>query len=299
VVGCVVGVAGPRGTVYYDRKLALQYPIHSRFSTIDTIMATSEPEDELKAAFASAGSLRTWRAKQIRKDIAEWGERPIEFGFNPQGTPLYTIEETLRAFARRYSTISECIERLDKKVMLVPATILARALIETIAIGCLLAHDITRLLKPSNRDRFDSRMEKYFAGMASRDVKPVHVMDGIRHLNDVDAEYFNYLAKKHEVMKKLLAKIVPNITDETDALAKAREALSVSKAYDLLSEIAHPNGLGTQFVFPDPSNETFAEGLKARLEHSCGVAIWHGHHLLKSLNSAKAFSEQYRSLYLA
>lgn len=261
-------------------------------------MAGSKSQDEFAEAFASVASVRTWRAKQIREDLAAWGDRPIEFDFNPQGTHLYSIEETLRAFARRYSCVAECIEQLDKKTMLVPATILARALIETIAIGCLMTHDINRLLKAGNRELLDTRLQKYMVGMATRDLKPVHVLDGIRHLTNVDTSYFDYLAAKYEFLKKTLVKLVPDVGGEDDALAKAREALSITEAYDLLSEIAHPNGLGTQFIFPDPSNEEFADKVRPRLQHACGAAIWHGHHLLKSLHSVEGFANQYHALYL-
>lgn len=262
-------------------------------------MPGDKSKDAIAAAFASVGSLRTWRVKQIREDLVLWGDRPIEFDFNPEGTNLYSIEETLRAFCRRFSCVAECIEQLDKKTMLVPATILARALIETIAIGCLMAHDINRLLKAGNKDRFDARMQKYIAGMATGDIKPVHVLDGIRHLTEIDTNYFEYLAAKFEFMKRLLVGVVPDVGNEEEALAKAREALSVTAAYDLLSEIAHPNGLGTQFLFPDPSNEQFAAKVRPRLQHACGVAVWHGHHLLESLHSVEGFADQYQALFLA
>jgi hypothetical protein len=78
------------------------------------------------------------------------------------------------------------------------------------------------------------------------------------------------------------------------------ELLSVMKNYDLLSEVTHPNGLGTQFLYPDPSSDNApVTKLRQRFRHASLMAIWHCSHLLKSLTDSSDLPDRFRAVFLS
>ena len=63
--------------------------------------------------------------------------------------------------------------------------------------------------------------------------------------------------------------------------------LSVIKNYNDLSEVAHPNGVGTQFMYPDPTNENATvEMARNRFRHASMLAIWQARHLITALEKS-------------
>jgi hypothetical protein len=236
-----------------------------------------------------------WRIEGIERDLVSWATKPIDFEFDPSGTDLFSIMELSRSYATRCADFASSIRLLLRDDHVVPATVIARALIETIGIGCLFLSDMGRLITAGNRDRLDNRVKRFYTGIKGRGVEPVHVLDGIRHLEQLDKTYVKYLDDKYGLFTKFIEtikKIKPHIPDLYDVL-------SVRKNYDDLSEVAHPNGIGTQFMYPDATNEnTAVEMARSRFRHASMFAIWQAQHLITALESSADLADRYRAAFM-
>ena len=116
-------------------------------------------------------------------------------------------------------------------------------------------------------------------------------MDAMRHLDKVDAAYIEYLDRKYGVFTRFMEMAKARGEDESFG-----ETVSVIRTYNMLSEISHPNGTGTQFLFPDESNETEAvAAARTRFRGASLTAIWHGRHLVAALEQRADFPERYRT----
>src|SRR5690606_31717580 len=127
---------------------------------------------------------------------------------------------------------------------IVPAAIAGRALLETIAMGSLFLHEMRCYVDEANQVRLELRLVRFFAGFSNRDPKPIHVMDAIRHLAKIDADYVAHLDKQYGVFTAM-----DKMTRKSDGGTEAKgfaDALSMMRVYDELSEIVHPNGTGVQ-----------------------------------------------------
>lgn len=249
------------------------------------------------APLLESDPLAKGRIEAIERQIEAWAQRPIEFSFDPSGTQLFSMEELARAFAKRSFDFAKSIRSLLSKDHVIPATVIGRALIETVGMACLFLHDMDRLITVGNLQRFDARLEKYYAGIKGHHIEPVHVMDAIRHLEKIDAAYVQYLDSKHD-MFSMAAKIAKAAGQELTR-EKFVESLSVMKNYDLLSEVSHPNGIGTQFMYgqPGPVDEK-AEALRRRLYQASLMSIWSCHHLVAILEKNSDIAERYRAAFL-
>ena len=74
-----------------------------------------------------------------------------------------------------------------------------RLYFETVAMGCLYLHDMERLIAAKDHDRLESRLGRFYAGVKGEKIEPVHVMDAMRHLEEADAAYIEYLDRKYGV----------------------------------------------------------------------------------------------------
>jgi hypothetical protein len=78
-----------------------------------------------------------------------------------------------------------------------------------------------------------------------------------------------------------------------------REILSAMRNYDLLSEVSHPNALGTHFLHPDSDNEGPDVGrARLRFRHAALMAIWQSHHLLTSLSKNADLPDRFKATFL-
>jgi hypothetical protein len=77
------------------------------------------------------------RLAEIERDLQSWANKPIVFSFDPSGTDLFSMRELARSFAKRSIDLAQSIRSLLEQDRIVPATVVARALIETIGMGCL------------------------------------------------------------------------------------------------------------------------------------------------------------------
>ena len=136
-----------------------------------------------------------WRIETVEQDLDSWAAKLVDFAFDPSGEltyfPLWNYHKAMRnavpTLRRR------TIRSLLRDDHVVPATVIARALIETIDIGCLFLSDMERLIAAGDRDRLDNRVKRFYTGIKGSGVEPVHVLDGIRHLEELDKHTPKYL----------------------------------------------------------------------------------------------------------
>lgn len=235
------------------------------------------------------------RIEGIEQDLHSWAAKSVDFTFDPSGTDLFSIMELSISYAKRCADFASSIRLLLQDNHVVPATVIARALIETIGIGCLFLSDMDRLIAAGDRDRLDSRVKRFYTGIKGSGVEPVHVLDGIRHLEQLDRGYVKYLDDKYGVFTRFMEIVkkakpdVPNIY----------EMLSATNNYNDLSEVAHPNGVGTQFMYPDPTNENeTVEKAMSRFRHASVLAIWQARYLITALENSAGLPDRYRAAFM-
>ena len=159
--------------------------------------------------------------------------------------------------------------------------------------GCLYLHDMEKMIAAKDHDRLESRLRRFYAGVKGQKIEPVHVMDAMRHLNEVDAAYVQYLDHKYGMFTRFVEILRVHGEDVDGSFV---EMLSVMRTYDQLSEVSHPNGTGTQFLFPDESNEIkTVAAARARFRVASLTAIWHGRHLVAALEQRADLAERYRT----
>ena len=161
--------------------------------------------NEFEKSVLKNNSLAIERVEQIERDLRAWAVKPIEFSFNPAGTHLFSMMELAHSYARRCVDFIDAIRTLIAQNRIVPATVLGRALIETIAMGCLYIHDMQRLIAAGDRVRVGERLSRFYSGFKGQAVEPVHVMDAMRHLETIDGDYVAYLDRKYGAFTRFLA----------------------------------------------------------------------------------------------
>jgi hypothetical protein len=235
------------------------------------------------------------RIEGIEQDLHSWTAKSVEFTFDPSGTDLFSIMELSLSYAKRCADFASSIRLLLQDDHLVPATVIARALIETIGIGCLFLSDMDRLIAAGDRERLHLRVKRFYAGTKGSGVEPVHVLDGIRHLEQLDKAYVKYLDDKYGFVTRFIEIIKRTRPDIPDVY----KILSVIKNYNDLSEVAHPNGVGTQFMYPDPTNEneTFDKA-RDRFRNASVLAIWQARFLITALEQGADLPDRYRTAFM-
>lgn len=250
-------------------------------------------EEDVENLLGLQAGLREERRRGVVEALRKLADDPISFTFNPQGTQLYSIEEVKRAYARRFVSMSESSQLMMQGGDVVSAVILARALIETVAVGCFFASELERLIKAGDLDNFDKKITRFLVGSSTGEVKRIHINDALRHLHEIDQKYLTYLWDKYPDMKVVLSKLTQGKVSDPQ-LDDMKAAISITSNYDLLSEIAHPNGLGTFYIYGQPENRDEAfEHAEARLRSLVEAASWQGHHLESALNKVRTSSKEY------
>ena len=69
--------------------------------------------------------------------------------------------ELAHSYARRCVNLADAIRLLLSENQIVPAAILGRALIETVAMGCLYLHDMGKLIAAKDHDRLESKLARF------------------------------------------------------------------------------------------------------------------------------------------
>ena len=243
--------------------------------------------------------LREDRIAGIFREIQEWGNRPIEFSQDPRGTNLYSIEETKRAYCRRFIQLAITSDGLLEDGQTIVASIVARAQIETVAMAAYFVHEVSRLIRAGSLKHFNDKIERFIIGSSLEGSKqrPIHVNDALKHLQKLDNEYIRYLWTKHPIMKKLSSEIFSN-QDQPVEVEDVMATVSVIKNYDILCEVTHPNGLGTFFLLGQPENDSVAQRqVHSLLTNLTKSATWQGHHMLDALNGTVDHSDNYFDMF--
>ncbi|MBY5827105.1 hypothetical protein [Rhizobium leguminosarum] len=239
------------------------------------------------------------RLKGIKSDLSSWAESDIQFDFNPTGTDLFSIFELAYGYAKRCDDLARSIETLLRDGHVVAATIIGRALIETIAMGIFFIAEMDRLVAHGQIDNLKKRLTAFWGGSKQTDIKPIHVNDALRHFEQVDFTYVRYLDEKYRSFSALL-EVLKKAGANPEPLEKT---LSAMKNYDFLSEIAHPNGLGVQFIYPhlDGMDEKIKATANKLLDHyrfQAQMSIFQCHHLITALETTKTLAARYRAAFM-
>lgn len=239
------------------------------------------------------------RFSGIKSELSSWATAEISFEFNPEGTHLFSILELAYGYAKRCDDLTRSIESLIASGHIVPATIVGRALIETIAMGSFFISEMDRLIAHGKLENLQKRFTSFWGGSKESAIKPVHVNDALRHFEEVDAKYVRYLDAKYGVFTALFGALrkpgaEPQLPEQT---------LSAMKNYDFLSEISHPNGLGVQFIYPyidgmDEKIKAAANALLDRYRFQANMAIFQCHHLNSALETTKTLPERYQEAFM-
>ncbi|MER9069618.1 hypothetical protein NKH84_24085 [Mesorhizobium sp. M0902] len=234
------------------------------------------------------------RYTQIENDLRKFASEDMVFAFDPSGTQLFSLMELRQSYARRSVHLVESIYLLLEADEVIPAAIIGRSLIETIAMGALFLSEMNDCVRATNKERLELRLTRFFAGVAGRDPKPIHVMDAIRHLHKLDAEYVAHLDRKFGFFSELDKMRQSRANGEP--IESHADLLSMVSVYDKLSEIAHPNGAGVQYLYPDPQNEDAkVKDMRQYYKRLAVSATWQCKHLLEALEETRNLPEQYRS----
>lgn len=234
------------------------------------------------------------RYRQIEEDLRKFAFEEMRFEFDPNGTHLFSIMELRQSYARRSVDFLESIYLLLEADKIVPAAIIGRSLIETVAMGSLFLSEMKECVQSANLERLELRLARFFAGITGRDPKPIHVMDAMRDLDKLNADYVKYLDDKHGLFSAFEKMLHP--TGEGGQTEKYVDMLSMMRVYDALSEIAHPNGTGVHYLYPDPQNED--DRVKDTRNYYRQLAVsatWQCRHLLRALEETKDLPGHYRS----
>ena len=256
---------------------------------------TEQSRDSTQSATFS--ELAAKRREQVDRDLKALVAEPIRFSFDPSGTHLFSMIELARSYCRRSIELADVIEDLLTKNYIVSAAISARALVETTAMGCLYIHDMRRLVAAGDRELLEARFNKFYLGSKGRSIEAIHVLDAIRHLEKINRKYVDYLDKKYGALTNTLETLKKQ-SDKEDSRT-LRDLLSVEKNYDMLSEIAHPNGTGTHYLFPESMCDDEGVVKAKRFFRSSAIAsTWHRFHLLNAMIESASFPEEFRRAFL-
>ena len=230
------------------------------------------------------------RARSIELRLAKWAVREPTFEFDPAGTDLFSMMELLFAYAKRAHDFVGATRALLALERVTAAAILARSLIETVAMGCLYVDDMLQRIEAGDAAVLNARFKKFYAGVHKGEVASVHVNDALRHLEALDTSYFKYLLAKSQELK--------NFSERAATAFDPENPLFVEKSYNFLSEFAHPSGSGTQLVYPSADVTDYRGPAIRRLAFSCEAAIWQCHLLLSALERGEAIPANYKAKFL-
>lgn len=200
----------------------------------------------------------------------------------------YSIQELAYSIAKRAADIIKAMKPAIREDQVIPVVIMARALLETVALGCLFFSRIEKHLVAKDYDGLAKTFVKFYAGgSAIAPLKGFHVNDGLRLLEKHDLAYYQQLATKYPQF---------GMPVDKDALDNVRATASVQTLYNSLSEIAHPNGFGLQYLYPAedaPPNEE----IKQKYRYLSGAAVWQCCHVIRQLEAFRDFDQRYNDVF--
>ena len=179
---------------------------------------------------------RDARLNQIIHDITGWAQRRWTAEDSPN-LVTYEIIELAYSYPKRAHDLIESMRALMQTDRVVPAVILARALVETIAMGRYFIDKMEKSLSDGDFSRLEAHFFRFYAGskLGEAKIKSVHVNDALRELESADVGYVSHLVNKYPFLWSMAG---PNPTEALKGQA------SLLQTYDKLSEISHPKRPG-------------------------------------------------------
>lgn len=244
--------------------------------------------DALRPFAETVSGIKAARLAHIEEQIAEWDGRKLLLK-DCSSMDSYSVLEFAYSIPKRLNDILRAMRPAVQASQIVPVTILGRSLLETTAIGCLFLNRMETSLATKNYAKLASDFIKFYAGgrVDGNPVKGFHTNDGLRFLGRVDVAYFEKIIIKPT---KATPQIAKKMNDEY------RETAGVIKLYDDLSEIAHPNGLGLQYLYP-ADDAPSQEKVRSHYKHLAGISVWHCQHALAALKKFETFDERFNAAF--
>ena len=223
--------------------------------------------------------VRKSRLLQIEEKIQMLAKHQVRL-VDCTSTDSYSVLELAYSIPKRAHDIISAMKLGILNDQVVPVVILARALIETTATGCLFYDRMEKHLGKTDHERLARDFIKFYAGGRLEGApKGFHTNDGLRHLEQIDSIYFAKISKAS-------SQVVEALKDNAGVL----------KLYDELSEIAHPNGLGLQYLYPAEDAED-PKNVKERYRHLVGAAVWQCHHIVRAMTNFSNFDQRYNDAF--
>lgn len=242
-------------------------------------MKTERIADILTKYKDEVSVVRKSRLLQIEEKIQTLAEHQVRLEYCTS-TDSYSVLELAYSIPKRAHDIISAMRLGILNDQVVPVVILARALVETTATGCLFYDRMEKHLTNTDHERLAKDFIKFYAGgRLAGSTKGFHTNDGLRHLEEIDLTYFESISQASSQMMELL-----------------RDKAGVLKLYDELSEIAHPNGLGLQYLYP-AEDAADPKRVKERYRHLVGAAVWQCHHIVRAMESFSNFDLRFNDAF--
>ncbi|HEY8616585.1 hypothetical protein [Phenylobacterium sp.] len=230
------------------------------------------------------------RIRHVEVELAEWAAKAPAFDFEVEGTELFRMMELLYAYAKRADDLAASTKAMLYLDRLTPAVLLARALIETTAMGAFYVAEMFRLIDHGKLENLQDRFRKFYEGRMGEEVSGVHVNDALRHLEALD-NAGPVAAEPPEAAAEIAEQ-----AQEIGGLDLASPNF-VETSYGALCEVAHPSCIGTHLIYPAPGQPDAAEA-KQRLAFACELAIWQAQYLLTALYEGEGIPAAYRAKFM-
>jgi len=218
------------------------------------------------------------RIREVEGELADWARRRPSFDFDVEGSELLPIMELLYGYAKRAHELAAATRALIALERLTPAAILARALIETTAVGCLYVREMRRLIDAGQLAPLQARFRRYCQAAG-----PVAVDEALHYLAALDDAQF-----------------AATRSAEVQALGglDLGDPKFVETSYHLLDEAAHPGSAGGELLH-GAAGEPEVDEPRLRLEFAAELAIWHGRYLLAALEEGEFLPKTYRERFMS
>lgn len=242
-------------------------------------MTTNRIADILSEHIDKISTIRKTRLIQIEEQIQNLAEQKVRFA-NCTSADSYSVMEMAFSIPKRAHDIIIAMKSGILSDQVVPVVILARALTETTATGCLFYDLMEKHLSKTDHERLARDFVKFYAGgRLDGSAKGFHTNDGLRHLEEIDLAYFKKISQA-----------------SSEAVGLLKDKAGVIQLYDELSEIAHPNGLGLQYLYPAEDAKE-PQRVKERYRYLVGAAVWQCHHIVRAMDKFSDFDQRFDSVF--
>lgn len=179
---------------------------------------------------------------QIEKNISDYARGKWNFGPDPNYVVFRMMELSL-GYLRRIEELITAARHMQKLNLVVAGTIVGRAIIETSAMCAYYELRMNKHLENNDYDSLESDFLRFYSGskIAKEGTQAINVLTAIDRTSE-------NLSKEHE---KLITENLHLIEyDIATDMKNYKDNSSLRSTYNKLSEVSHPNGLGTHVLYP-------------------------------------------------